>query len=205
VDDAVLETDDTVLASGPDGVRVRVRLRRPGSPERTYVVRLDRAAQLSGVEAVEGLPPSVLGPEALPEILPGAPGAPPNRRLAPGQRWSIDTRPSLVGAEAQRLRGSGQLIELRLLEGRKVATTRSNTVLPLRTSAQVRGGTLALDGTEATETTATRALADGAVEESTATTRGSFQVSLVPPSQEAGAPVTGTLSLEVRAETHRLR
>src|SRR5205085_2408089 len=93
VDDAVLRSDGTVLSAGPGEVRVRVQLHREGSDDRTFVVRLDRAAQLAGVETVEGLPPSVLGPDALPEILPGAPAAPPDRPLAPGDRWDIDLRP----------------------------------------------------------------------------------------------------------------
>lgn len=204
VDDAVLVADDTVLSSGPNGVRVQVRLRRSGSPERTYVVRLDRGAQLAGVEAVEGLPPAVLGPEALPEILPGAPGAPPDRPLGPGERWKIDARPSIPGVEAQRLQGSGQLLELGLVDGEKVATTRSVTVLPLRSTAQVRGGTLLLDGTETTDTTATRSLGDGSIEHSSSVTNGQFAITLTPPSPEAGGLVTGTLSIEVRSETRRL-
>jgi hypothetical protein len=204
-EDVVLEADDTVLTSGPDGVRVRVRLRRPDSPERTYVVRLNRAAQLAGVEAIEGLPPSALGPDALPEILPGAPGAPPTRPLKPGERWTIDAGLSLPGAQAGRLQGSGTLVELGLLDGREVATTRSVTRLPLRSNAPFRGGTLALDGIERTETSATRTLADGAVETSSSVSRAEFAITLAPRVPGEGAPVTGTLSIEVQSETVRLR
>jgi hypothetical protein len=205
VEDARLVADDTVLSAGPQGVQVQVRLRRSGSPERTYLVRLDRGAQLAGVEAVEGLPPAVLGPEALPEILPGSPGAPPDRPLGPGERWTIDARPAIPGVEAQRLRGWGQLLELGLRDGERVATTRSVTVLPLRSSAQVRGGTLLLDGTETTDTTATRSLVDGSIEESSSLTHGEFRITLAPPSPDEGGLVTGTLSIEVRSQTRRLQ
>ena len=85
VDEAVLEATDTVLEAGPEEVRVQVVLRRSGSPDRSFVVRFDRAAQLSGVETVEGLPPGVLGPLAFPEFLPAAAAAPPNRMLSPGR------------------------------------------------------------------------------------------------------------------------
>ncbi len=203
-EDAVLVADDTVLSSDPEGVRVRVELRRAGSADRTYVVRLDRAAQLAGVEAVEGLPPAVLGPEALPEILPGAPGAPPDRPLGPGERWTIDVRPSIPGAEAGRLRGTGQLLELGVVDGEKVATTRALTTLPIRSTVQVRGGTLLLDGTETTETTATRSLSDGSIDTSSSTTFGRFAITLTPPSPEAGALVTGTLSIDVQSQTRRV-
>ncbi|MFN2608620.1 MAG: hypothetical protein ABR511_12140, partial [Acidimicrobiales bacterium] len=130
-EDVVLETVDTVLQTGPGDVRVEVRLSQQGVPDRTFVVRLDRAAQLAGVDAVEGLPPSVLGAEGLPEILPGAPGAPPDRPLSPGQRWTIDAPTGLAGAGDARLVGSGRLVGLGVAGGRKVASTRSRTRLPL--------------------------------------------------------------------------
>jgi hypothetical protein len=204
VEDAVLTADNTVLSSGPDGVRVRVRLRRAGSADRTYVVRLDRGAQLAGVEAVEGLPPTVLGPEALPEILPGAPGAPPDRPLGPGERWTIDVQPSIPGADVKRLRGTGQLLELGLADGEKVATTRSVTTLPIRSSVQVRGGTLLLDGAETTHTTATRFLSDGSIQTSSSSTFGRFAITLTPPSPDVSALVRGTLSIDVQSETRRV-
>ncbi len=47
-----------MLAAGPEEVKVEAV--RPGRvPDRSFVVRFDRAAQLVGVETVEGLPPSV--------------------------------------------------------------------------------------------------------------------------------------------------
>lgn len=203
-DDAVLRSDGTVLSAGAGEVKMRVQLRRAGSPDRTFVVRLDRAAQLAGVETVEGLPPSVLGPDALPEILPGAPAAPPDRPLAPGDRWTIDLRPDLPGADPTRLQGSGRLVELRLVNGRKVASTSAVTRIPLTTSERVRRGVLALDGVAITESTALRALADGAVEQASSVTRGQFAITLSPPPGQAGDPLTGTLSIEVRSDTRRL-
>ncbi len=57
VDEVTLESRDTVLSAAPEEVKVRVELRRAGSPDRTFQVRFDRGAQLSGVDAVDGLPP----------------------------------------------------------------------------------------------------------------------------------------------------
>lgn len=205
VDDAVLLTEDTVLGGAPGEVRVQVRIQQDGSPDRTFVVRFDRAAQLAGVEAVEGLPPSVLGPGALPQILPGAPGAPPDRPLAPGEGWTIDAPVGLPGAVSARVEGSGRLVELGLLEGRKVASTRSRTRLPLTSTAQLGGSTVALDGVEISEGTATRALSDGVVERANTVTRGEFRVTLSPAEGGQVPPVGGTLSIEVRSETRRLR
>ncbi len=204
MDDVVLRTDERVLSAGPDGVRVEVRLRQDGAADRTFVVRLDRAAQLAGVETVEGLPPSVVGADALPQVLPGAAGAPPDRPLAPGDRWTIDAPAGLLGADGARLQGSGRLVELGLVGDRKVATTRSSTRLSLTTTTPLRGSVVALDGTEHTEETATRALADGAVERSSTVTRGEFRLTLAPAGETSAAPVTGTLTLEVRSETRRV-
>jgi hypothetical protein len=206
VDDAVLVTESTVLPGPPGEARVRVRLQQRGQPDRTFVARFDRGAQLAGVEAVEGLPPSVLSPGALPHILPGAPGAPPDRPLAPGERWTIDTPVGLPGAAPARISGSGRLLELGLLDGRKVASTKAETRVPLTSRAQLRGSTVTLTGVEISEGTATRALADGAVERAETETRGEFRVTLTPVQPaELVTPVGGTLTIEVRSETRRLR
>lgn len=203
VDESVLVADHTVLSAGPGEARVEVRLRRAGSADRTLVVRLDRAAQLAGVEAVEGLPPSVLGPDALPELLPGAPGAPPDRPLEPGERWAIDAPAPLADVTATRVRGTGRLARLGLSGGRKVASTTARTELPLRSTVHLAGSTLDLDGTETTEGSETRDLVDGAVEQAMTVTRGQFNVQ-VEPAGGGAVPAGGTLSIEVRAETHRV-
>jgi hypothetical protein len=204
VDDLVLVTEQTVLAADAGGVRVQVRLRQAGAPDRTFVVRLDHAAQLAGVETVEGLPPSVLGADALPQILPGAAGAPPDRPLGPGERWTIDAPAALPGVVGARLQGSGRLVELGLSGGRKVASTRSSTRLPLSATTPLRGSVVALDGIETTDGTATRALVDGAVERATTVTHGQFRLTLGPVGTPGATPVGGTLTLEVRSETRRL-
>ncbi len=205
VDDVVLLADHTVLSADGGEFRVRVRLREAGAPDRTFVVRLDRAAQLAGVDAVEGLPPSVVGPDALPQILPGAPGAPPDRPLAPGERWTIDAPAGLPGGGNSRIVGTGRLVELGLLDGRKVASTRSRTRLPLSSTSALGGNAVALDGTEVTDGTATRTVADGAVERAATVTLGQFALTLAPAGDDRGTRVGGSLTIEVRSETRRLR
>jgi hypothetical protein len=204
VDQARLVTDQTVLSAGADGIRVAVELRRPGSTPRRFVVRFDRAAQLTAVESIEGLPTSVLGPLGISEIFPAAAGAPPDRPLSAGERWSIDDRLRLPGSSASRLRGGGHLVELGLLGGRKVASIRSETRLPVSTTSQLRGGQLSLTGVETTDSSATRELADGAVARASSTTRGTFDVTLASPTS-GGSPVGGTMELEVTSTTRRIR
>jgi len=205
VDEIVLRVDETVLSADGGEARVGVRLRQAGTADRTFVVRLDRAAQLAGVDAVEGLPPSVVGPDALPQILPGAPGAPPDRPLAPGERWTIDAPADQSGDGGARLTGVGRVVDLGVIHGRKVASTRALTRLPLTSTAAVRGNAVALDGTETTEGTATRDLTDGSVERATTVTQGDFGLVLAPGGDDGGSRVTGTLTIEVRSDTRRLR
>jgi hypothetical protein len=204
VDDARIEADETVLASGPQGIRVQVELRRSGSTPRLFVVLFDRAAQLTAVETIEGLPASVLEPFGLSEIFPAAAGAPPARPLSAGERWTIDDRLTLAGSAPARLQGSGRLVSFGVVGGRKVASIRSSTRLPVTASSTLQGGQLALHGAEHTVSTASRELADGAVEKASSTTKGNYEVALSPSGGQA-TPVTGTLTIEVKSTTKRLR
>jgi hypothetical protein len=204
VDDARIEADETVLTAGPEGIRVRVELRRGGSAPRLFVVLFDRAAQLTAVETIEGLPASVFEPFGLSEIFPAAAGAPPARALSAGEQWTIDDRLTLAGSAPARLRGSGRLVSFGVVGGRKVASIRSSTRLPVAAESTLQGGELALHGVESTVSTASRELADGAVEEASSTTGGSYDVVLTPGGGE-GTPVTGRLTIEVRSKTKRLR
>ena len=204
VDEALLETTATVLTADPEEVRVRVELRRPGSPNRTFIVLFDRAAQLSGVESVEGLPPDILGTSSFPELLPAASAAPPKRPLEPGETWKIDAQPNLPGSGSARLVGTGRLESVRSVDGRKLATIKAETSVPLSSTTRLRDASLAVEGTETTETTAVRAVADGVVESARAVTRGDFRLSLTPPGVESATPLTGTMTIELRSETRRL-
>lgn len=203
VDEVTLESTDKVLSAAPEEVRVEVRLRRAGSPDRTFQVRFDRGAQLAGVDAVDGLPPAVLGPVGFPEFLPAAATAPPDRPLSPGETWKIDATPSFPGAAPVRLEGTGRLVKVMSSGGRKVASIKAETSVPLSSTSRVGGATVTISGTERMESTATRALADGVVEEANSVSRGTYNVVLAP-QPGGGTPVTGTMTVEIRSQTRRL-
>jgi hypothetical protein len=204
VDDVTLESTDTVLSSAPGAVEVQVALRRAGSPDRTFRVRFDRGAQLAGVDTVDGLPPDVLGSSGFPEFLPAAATAPPDRPLSPGESWKIDASPTLGRAAPVHLEGTGRLVKVSTAGGRKVASIKADTRLPLSSTSQIGEATATLEGTEVTESTATRALVDGAVQDAQSVTRGTFRLVLAPKAGGSGVPVTGTLSVEIRSQTRRL-
>jgi len=184
--------------------RVEVRLAREGIGERTFVMRFDRAAQLTAVESVEGIPAEALGSLGLSELFPAAAGAPPDRPLRPGDRWTIDDHVQLAGMDApSRLVGTGRLVELGVVDGHDTATVTSSTTLPLTSTTTTPQGVQTLTGTQTTTITVVYDLRDGSVRHSTATTMGRFDVVLGPPTGQPGTPINGTLTVELTSEIRR--
>jgi hypothetical protein len=201
---AVLRARHRVLATDAGQAEVEVVLARPGIGERTYVMRFDRAAQLTKVETVEGLRSADLGPVGLSEIFPAAAGAPPDERLHPGDRWVIDDSVQLPGMDAAaRLQGDGQLVELGVEDGHDTAKVRSRTQLPVHARSSADNGFQVLDGTQTTDVVATYDLADGSVLGATATTTATFRLTLEPPAGQPGTPIVGSLTIDVRSTTRR--
>jgi hypothetical protein len=205
VDHDILFADHSVLSAGPRSSRVEVRLRGDDQPTRTFVVRLDRAAQLAEVQRIEGLPASALGTLGLSEIFPAAAGAPPDRMLALGDRWRIDEPLTLPGSSQSRLVGEGRLLELGVVDGREVARVESTFRLPVQRSSDEPQGRLLLDGTQTVRSRSTTAVADGAVEKVETETRGTFRLTLLPKDDPTGTGVPGELEIVVRSVTRRLR
>ncbi|HUQ39415.1 MAG TPA: hypothetical protein VM030_04625 [Acidimicrobiales bacterium] len=206
----VLLADHVVLASTETTTTVRVTLKSTGTTSRTLVVRLDRAAQLVEVERIEGVSTDVLGQLGLSEIFPAAVGAPPDRALRPGARWTIDEPLRLADRGEARLRGFGRLSELGVVRGRDVATVESDVRLPVARDRATAGGSrdgslVELDGTQTTRTRTTHALADGAVESASSHSRAEFALRLRPPVGQPGPELGGTLAVQVTSRTTRLR
>jgi hypothetical protein len=195
---------ERVLSIENGVTRVEVALDAQGSGSRTYVMQFDRAAQLTKVESVEGIPTDALGNLGITEIFPAAAGAPPDRPLRPGDRWTIDDNVQLEqrGAPAN-LSGQGQLVELGVVDGRRTATVRSTTLLPVRTASGGAASSQVLDGVQRTDLLVTYDLADGAVASVVATTTGQYTLTVSPPNGSHGQPVVGDLEVVVRSTTTR--
>ena len=214
---SVLVARHRVLASDPDGSRVEVRLRQEGGEATTFVVRLDRAAQLVEVERIEGLPAGALGDLGLSEIFPAAAAAPPRRRLAPGDSWPldgpvrVDDSPNGGGGTADgngppaRLVGRGRLVSLGVAGGRRLANVDSRYTVPVRRGAAESGGRLTLEGTLATRARVTYDLDDEEVASVAARSTGRYAVTLLPPAGVGGMPVPGTLVVDVSSTSRRVR
>jgi len=198
------ESRERVLSIAKGVARVEVVLDAQGSGSRTYVMQFDRAAQLTKVESVEGIPSSALGDLGITEIFPAAAGAPPDRPLRPGDRWTIDDNIQLeqTGAPAN-LNGQGQLVELGVVDERRTATVRSTTELPVRTTSTSANSKQVLDGVQHTELVVTYDLADGAVASVVATTTGRYTLTVSPSNGSHDQPVVGELLVVVRSTTTR--
>lgn len=202
--EAVFVSTQEVLAVNPSGGRVEVQVQERGGAAHTFIVSLDRGAQLAEVESIEGLPAEALGELGLSEIFPAAAAAPPDRPLAPGQRWEIDTAVQLVQAPPARLRGNGRLVALGRVDGIDVAHVESSYSLPVRRAATPTDNGLALEGSQSTSAQVTYSINDGAVLSARARTTGSFDVTLFPPPGTPGSPVPGSVSVVVSSTTERL-
>ncbi len=201
---SVFEAQHSVLEAGPSGSRVEVRLNEEGGLARTFVVRLDRAAQLAEVHTSEGLPATALSGLGLSEIFPAAAAAPPDRALAPGSRWTIDDPVQVASPEASRLVGWGRLSRLGVVGGREVATVESSYKLPVRRTTQERRNQLTLSGAQDTNASTSYDLEDGSVVRADARTHGTYEIMLLPPADTPGDPIPGTLVVEVRSITRRV-
>lgn len=199
-----LESTQVVLEHDGAAVRVEVALTRPGIGTRTFVVRFDRAAQLTAVESVEGIPAEALGDLGLSEIFPAAAGAPPEAPLAPGDRWRIDDAVDLDGDQPTRLVGEGRLVSLGVIDDHDTATIESTTDLAVRTSTAATTGTRTLTGNQHSEVRAVYDLDTGALRRAEADTTGTFDLVLGPPPGGEGDPCVGTLTVELRSTVIRL-
>lgn len=199
-----LLVDQTVLSTGADGSVVEVRLRTTPEDERTVLVRLDRAAQLIGLEPVTGRGQAPIGDLGVAEVFPAAVGAPPDRPLRPGERWEVNSPVTLPASVPSRLVGDGRLTGLGVVAGRKAATvTTASTLKVVRRTGTVEGNEAVLEGDQRTTTRASHALSDGAIQASRSTTRASYDLRLLPPPEVITGPLKGTLELEVTSSTSR--
>lgn len=193
-----------VESTDRDGSEVRVTLRPRGGEPRDLLVRLDRAAQLTEVVQVEGLPAEVLGELGLSEIFPAAVGAPPKGPLRPGATWQVDDPVQITGSPRARLVGTGRLEALDVIDGREVAVVRSSYRLPVSRTSEGASSSQTLEGAQTTSSRTTYDLADGSVLSAEAESLGRFALELRPPGSEMGPALSGSLEVRVRSVTKRV-
>ena len=199
-----LQVDQRVLSTGDEGSVVEVVLRTTPSDEKTVLVRLDRAAQLVGLEPATGKGAADLVDLGVAEVFPSAVAAPPDRPLRPGERWQVDSPVSLPASTPSRLVGEGRLTGLGVVAGRRSATVSTQSTLPVvRRTRSAEGDEAVLEGAQRTTTTTSHTLVDGAIQAARSITRASYALRLLPPANVTSEPVRGRLELEISSKTQR--
>ena len=199
-----LQAEHTVQSTDDESSEVRVTLRAAGGDPRELLVRLDRAAQLTEVVQVEGLPAEVLGELGLSEIFPAAAGAPPEGPLRPGATWEVDDPVQIPGSPRAQLAGVGRLEALDVIDGREVAVVRSSYRLPVSRTSEGANSSQTLEGQQTTRSRTTYDLADGSVLDAEAESLGRFALELRPPGTDLGPGLAGSLEVRVRSVTRRV-
>ena len=199
-----LQAKHEVQSTDREGSEVKVTLSAGGGEARELLVRLDRAAQLTEVVQVEGLPAEVLGELGLSEIFPAAVGAPPEGPLRPGTTWRVDDPVQITGSPRAELDGVGRLEALDVVDGKRVAVVRSSYRLPVSRTSDGANSTQTIEGEQTTSSRTTYDLADGSVVSAEAESVGRFALELRPPGSDIGPGLAGSLELRVRSVTRRV-
>lgn len=199
-----LRAEHQVQSTDDEGSEVKVTLQAGGGEPRQLLVRLDRAAQLTEVVQVEGLPAEVLGELGLSEIFPAAVGAPPEGPLRPGTTWKVDDPVQVTGSPRATLSGVGRLEALDVVEGKEVAVVRSSYRLPIRRTSEGSNSFQTIEGEQSTRSRTTYDLGDGSVVSAEAESLGRFALELRPPGAETGPGLAGSLEVRVRSVTRRV-
>lgn len=189
--DTVLLVDQEVLERTADGARVQVEIRRDGQAAVSAVALLDRAGSLQGIDAIDGF--------AVDPLLTGAPvSAPaglPAGRLRPGERWTIDGRTTSV---------TGRLQRLGVIQGEDVAVVQGTSTDEIDEDVAIGGSATTLRGGIRAASTTTYDLDDGAIRESSTSSRGTLDVLIAPPEGVTAEPVDGTISYEIEVQVIRV-
>lgn len=193
--DTELTVRQEVRALTDRGARIRLELTRGGGAPRTVVAVVDRAGSLEGVELVEGLGAAVLGVADEDDIVPTHLPGPPDRALAPGDRWSID--------EGDR-RGEGRLERLGVIDGSDVAVVRTTATEDLDGSLQAGASATDVRGQVSSGATTSYDLADGAIRRSSSWSRGQVAARLRPPTGIDAEPVGATIDYRVDVRVTRI-
>ena len=206
-DSFVLRSDQRVRRAGSGTTRVAVRLSGAGQQPQDFVVRRDRAGQLTTVESVGGVRGAELGnPElGISEVLPSAAGALPRAALHPGDRWRISQRLRSTSLPEGVLVGFGRLASRGVSLGTKLAVVDTDVALPVDLTSDEDAGTIHLVGSQRTTMHVVQRVRDGVVLQARAHTVGRYAVTLSPPEDLSAPPVTGTLTVTVSSTTRARR
>jgi hypothetical protein len=192
--DTTLLARERVQAVTRAGTRLRVVLTRDGGTPRTAVVLVDRAGSLAGIELVPGLDATTFGLVGRGALGPGGTTAPPDRRLAPGDRWTIreDGR-----------RGHGRLERLGVVDGEDVAVVVSSTTDQVDETGRTGASATHVVGRVTSAATTSYDLHGGAVRRSRSHSTGTLRALVRPPTGVEASAVQATIAYDVTVRVTR--
>jgi hypothetical protein len=192
--DAQLVAQERVQAHSRAGTRLRLVLVRDGGTPRSAVVLVDRAGSLAGIELVQGLDATTFGLAGRGSFGPGTATAPPNGRLAPGDRWTI---------RGEGRRGHGRLERLGVVDGQDVAVMATAVTEQVDEAGQAGTSATHVKGQVTSDATTSYDLQGGAVRRSRSHSTGTLRALLRPPSGVDASAVQATLEYDVTVRVTR--
>ena len=192
--DTQLLAQERVQAVTRAGTRLRLVLTRDGGTPRSAVVLVDRAGSLAGVELVQGLDAAALGLADEGALGSGAAPAPPDGRLAPGDRWTIHQRHRT---------GHGRLERLGVVDGQDVAVMATSVTDVVDDAGRAGDSTTRVTGQVISEATTSYDLRGGAVRRSRSHATGSLRALLRPPAGVEARAVVATIDYDLTVRVTR--
>lgn len=172
----------------------------PGLERRTFSLRVGPEGDVLEVLQLDGIEASALDHDELAFIgtyRPPLPDGPVKLR----EEWS-DQRAIQLGSEIQEIETTGTLIGFSREGQSELARVAFTGTSPLEWITNLPQGEAQLTGSAATDGTALFDIGAGALDEATSSTRGDFQVRVIPGSGEA--PIAGTLHLDLELQVERV-
>jgi hypothetical protein len=169
-------------------------LSSPGTQERTFKLRIDRAGGVVAVLEVNGVDATQLSPEDVAFIGTFRPALPADP-VALRDEWESEQRGD-GGTDSQQLPTTGRLESLyRDADGPVAEVTYSGSG-PLEWEARLPLGSSRFTGSAGTAGSASFDIEDGVLRSASSSLDGEFQVRVIQASG-AGTPVTGTMQLDL--------
>lgn len=190
----VLVARQEVRARRKAGVRLHLVLTRDGGTPRTADVLVDRVGSLEGIQLVEDRDAAALGLTDDGSLGPSQLTEPPDRRLAPGERWTI---------RAGTRHGTGRLDRLGVVDDADVAVVVTRVTDDVDETGRSGTSETHLGGALRSTATTSYDLDGGAVRRSRSHATGQLDARVEPPRGSTAKAVRATIGYDIAVRVTR--
>jgi len=204
------EIEETITSVDDEGATLQVEmvpteteeegLPSPGLERRTFSLRVGPSGEVLEALQLDGIEASALGQDELAFIGTYRPAL-PREPVRLGDEWS-DQRDIRFGTDIQAIESTGTLIGFAREGDEELARISFAGIGPLTWITDLPQGEAQLTGDAETTGVALFDIATGNLDEATSSTRGSFEVRVIP--STGLAPITGTLDLDLELTVERV-